>query len=154
MIHLIVACGQNGVIGKNGTMPWHIPADLQHFKALTIGHTIIMGRCTYESIGHALPDRQNIIVSSTLKHVEGAAIVASLAEALTLAECQEIFIIGGAMLYQAALPLAEQLDITLVEAEPEGDTWFPEVDWCQYAEIEREMHTGTPGYQYITYKKR
>lgn len=154
MIHIIAACGQNGVIGKDGTMPWQIPEDLQHFKKLTMGHTVIMGRRTYESIGHALPGRQNIVVSATLPQADDCLIVPSLAEALEKAEQKEIFIIGGAMLYEAALPWAEQLDFTLVEASPEGDTWFPEIDWSQFREIKREAHAGTINYQFVTYQKR
>lgn len=154
MIHLIAACASNGVIGRDGTMPWHIPADLQHFKELTMGHTVIMGRRTYESIGGALPGRQNIVVSGTLQQVEQCVIVPSLAKALAAAQQTEIFIIGGAQLYQEALPLAEQLDFTLIDASPEGDTFFPTVDWKAYEKLDEEWHDGAPSYRFVTYRKK
>lgn len=152
-IHLIAAVAQNNVIGKDGQIPWNIPADLQHFKELTMGHTVIMGRHTYESIGRPLPGRQNIVVTSTIDDIAGCRIARSLPEALTMAESEEIFIIGGARLYAEALPLADRLDLTLVDAAPEGDTFFPAVDWSRYDEIEREPHDGAPAYTYVTYQK-
>lgn len=150
-IHLIAAVAKNGVIGKDGQIPWYIPEELQHFKELTTGHTVIMGRRTYESIGRPLPNRQNIVVTSTLDNIPGCQIARSLSEALALAEQEEIFIIGGAMLYAEALPMADQLDITIVEAAPEGDTFFPAVDWNRYVEVEREAHDG---YTCVTYRTK
>ena len=158
MMHLIVACAENNVIGKENTIPWHIPADLAHFKALTTGHTVIMGRKTYESIGRLLPNRENIIVSTTLQSIEGAWVVSSLKEALQKATGDEIFIIGGARLYQEALPLAEQIEITKVHVSPEGDTYFPAVDWSQYEEIWRKEYDGSadgvPDCTFLTYRKK
>ena len=158
MIHIIVALGENNVIGKDNDIPWQIPADLAHFKALTTGHTIIMGRKTFESIGRILPNRQNIIVSSTLSAVEGAHVVSSLQDALQIAGDDEIFVIGGAQLYAEALPLAEQLDITHVHLAPEGDTYFPFVDWSQYEEVWRKEYDGSADYvpncTFITYRKK
>lgn len=153
MIHLIAAVARNGVIGEHGGIPWHLPADLRHFQEITMGHTVIMGRRTYESIGRPLPGRQNIVVSSRLQQAAGCAVARSLQEGLALANRQEIFIIGGARLYAEALPLAEQLDLTLVELAPSGDTWFPVVDWSQFAEIARQRQDGTPAYQYVTYRR-
>ena len=153
-IHLIAAVAKNGVIGKDGRIPWNIPADLQHFRELTTGHTVIMGRHTYESIGRPLPDRQNIVVTSAIDDIAGCQIARSLPEALTMAEREEIFIIGGAMLYAEALPLADRLDVTLGDAAPEGDTFFPAVDWSRYDEIDREPHDGAPAYTYVTYQKQ
>lgn len=154
MIHLIAAVARNGVIGLQGQIPWRLPEDLRHFQALTMGHTVIMGRRTYESIGGPLPGRQNLVVSSKLQSGRGYGVVRTLQEGLALADDREIFIIGGAKLYEEALPLAEQLDLTLVDLEPWGDTYFPEVDWSQFAELDREQYTGKPGYQFVTYGRR
>ena len=154
MIHLIAAVARNGVIGYNGTMPWHLPADLQHFKALTMGHTIIMGRRTYESIGGPLPGRQNIVISTTLPELAGCSVAASLEEGLALADGAEIFILGGAMLYQQALPMADQLDLTLIDAAPQGDTWFPAVDRSLFVETERDCYAGTPAYCHVTWRRK
>ena len=131
-LHLIAAVARNRVIGYNGQIPWNIPGDLHHFKELTMGHTVIMGRRTFASIGRPLPGRENIIVTATLYEIPGCIIVRSLAEALELASREIIFIIGGEQLYNEALPLAEYLDLTFVDAEPEGDTFFPEVNWNDY----------------------
>ena len=130
-----------------------IPGDLHHFKELTMGHTVIMGRRTFASIGRPLPGRENIIVTSTLYEIPGCIIVRSLAEALELASREIIFIIGGQQLYKEALPLAEYLDLTFVDAEPEGDTFFPEVNWNDYEEVSREQHAGEPAYTFVTYRK-
>lgn len=152
MMHLIAAVAENGIIGKDGGIPWNIPADLAHFKALTLGQTVIMGRRTYESIGRPLPGRQNIVVSSTLQSLEGCSVAGSLQEALELAgeTGGEIFVIGGARLYEEALPLAQQLDLTLVAGKPEGDTWFPAVDWVSFREVERVACESVPGCQFVT----
>ena len=152
-LHLIAAGARNRVIGYNGQIPWNIPGDLQHFKELTMGHTVIMGRRTFASIGRPLPGRENIIVTSTLYEIPGCIIVRSLAEALELASREIIFIIGGQQLYKEALPLAEYLDLTFVDAEPEGDTFFPEVNWNDYEEVSREQHAGEPAYTFVTYRK-
>ena len=158
MLHIIAAVADNNVIGKDNQIPWDIPTDLTHFKTLTTGHTIIMGRRTYESIGRVLPNRENIIVSSTLQHVDGAMIAKSLEDALNIASEEEVFIIGGARLYQEALPLADVLDITHVRVSPEGDTYFPTVDWQQYDEVWRQEYNGTidcvPDCTFITYRKK
>ena len=158
MIHVIAAIAENGVIGKDNKIPWDIPADLAQFKALTTGHTVIMGRKTFESIGRILPNRENIIVSATLSVVEGAKVAHSLQHALQLASCAEIFIIGGAGLYQEALPLADVLNITHVQLSPEGDTYFPVIDWAQYEEVWRKEYDGSadnvPDCIFITYRKK
>ena len=153
-LHLIAAVARNRVIGYNGQIPWNSPGDLQHFKELTMGHTVIMGRRTFASIGRPLPGRENIIVTSTLYEIPGCIIVRSLAEALELASREIIFIIGGQQLYKEALPLAEYLDLTLVDAEPKGDTFFPEINWNDYEEVSREQHAGEPAYTFVTYCKR
>jgi len=158
MIHIIAAIAENGVIGKDNRIPWEIPADLAHFKSLTAGHTVIMGRKTFESIGRILPNRENIIVSVALTAIEGAKVARSLQHALQLASCAEIFIIGGAGLYQEALPLADVLDITHVQLSPEGDTYFPDINWAQYEEVWRKEYNGradgVPDCTFITYRKK
>ncbi len=153
-IHIIAAVANNQVIGNNGGIPWQIPADLQHFKELTMGNTVIMGRRTYESIGRPLSGRQNIVVTTTMDNIDGCQIARSLNEALSIAKSQEIFIIGGAKLYDEALPLADVLDLTLVDAEPQGDTLFPTVDWSCFEEVQRQAHIGDPAYCYVTYRKK
>lgn len=129
-LSLIVAVARNGVIGRNGTLPWRLPTDLQHFKAVTMGAPIVMGRKTWESIGRPLPGRRNIVVSRRADFVaSGADVVASLDAALTLcAGVPEVFVIGGAELYAAALGRADRIHRTLVEAEVDGDTSFPALD--------------------------
>ena len=163
MIHIIVAYDDNKVIGKDNGIPWNIPADLDRFRALTTGNTIIMGRRTFESIGRVLPGRKNIIVSATLNQVEGAVVLPTLQEALDAAMddtayAQEVYIIGGARLYREALPMADQLDITQVHSSTEGDTYFPDVDWSQYEEIARDEYDktadGVPSYTFVTYRKK
>lgn len=129
-LSLIVAVARNGVIGRSGTLPWRLPADLQHFKAVTMGAPIVMGRKTWESIGRPLPGRRNIVVSRRAGFVAtGADVVDSLDAALALCTgVAEVFVIGGAELYATALGRADRIHRTLVEAEVDGDTSFPPLD--------------------------
>lgn len=127
IISLIVAVAENGVIGKKGmVLPWRLPADLAHFKKVTFGKPIIMGRATYETIGRPLPGRLNIIVSRDRAYpAEGCTVVSSLEAALDAAgDAAEVFIIGGGQIFEQALPLAEKMYLTRVHAEPEGDVFF------------------------------
>ena len=137
-ITLIAAMGKNRAIGLNGRMPWHLPAELQHFKQATMGKTIVMGRKTWQSIGRPLPGRQNIVISrNTGFAATGAEVGTSLPAAVELAQADEIMVIGGGQLYEVALPLAQRLILTMIDIEPEADTWFPEWDsmqWQQTAE--------------------
>ena len=137
-ITLIAAMGKNRVIGMNGRMPWHIPAELQHFKMATMGKTIVMGRKTWQAIGRPLPGRQNIVVSRNPDfHAEGVDLATSLEDAVAMSENDEVMIIGGGQLYALALPLAKRLVLTLIDIEPEADTWFPEwseQEWSQTSE--------------------
>lgn len=123
----MVAVAENGVIGKDNALPWRLPADLRHFKALTLGHTVVMGRKTFESIGKGLTGRRNLVVSrNPAFRPEGAERAASLDAALAAAgDAGEVFVIGGAQIYRQALPLADRIYLTLVHASPEGDTHFP-----------------------------
>lgn len=139
-LSLIAAMDCNGLIGADGDLPWHLPADLAHFKRLTVGKPIIMGRRTYESIGRPLPQRQNIVVTRSREFLaEGCTVVHRLVDAIAAAgDAGEAMVIGGASLYAEALPLASRLYLTLVEAELEGDTWFPAFDRAEWQEVSSE----------------
>lgn len=134
ILSIVVATGKNGEIGKDNRLLWHLPADLKYFKNLTTGHPIIMGRHTFESIGRALPNRRNIIITRQLDYqAEGVDIVHSLEEAIALVKDQhEVMVIGGADVYQQALPKANRIYITRVEIEPEADRFFPEIDMSEW----------------------
>ncbi len=144
-LSLICAISDNGVIGRNNKLPWHLSEDLKYFKRTTMGKCIIMGRKTYESIGKPLPGRTNIIVTRNRNYdVENARVVDSLADAIELAEnisfidgSEEAFVIGGAQLYGEALPVVERMHLTRIHADVEGDAWFPEFDAQEWEEISR-----------------
>jgi len=137
MITLIAAMGKNRAIGLNGRMPWHLPAELQHFKQVTMGKAIVMGRKTWQSIGRPLPGRQNIVISRNSDFIAtGANVVGSLEAALEISETEEIMVIGGGQLYALALPYARRMILTLIDIEPEADTWFPEWNSGQWEPIE------------------
>ena len=137
-VTLIAAMGKNHAIGLDGAMPWHLPAELQHFKQETMGKTILMGRKTWQSIGRPLPGRQNIVISRNPDFcATGAAVVGSFAAAIEIAEADEIMVIGGGQLYSLALPLANRMLLTIIDIEPSADTWFPKWDdeqWQQSGE--------------------
>lgn len=140
-VSLIVAMSENGVIGRAGRLPWHLPADLKRFKQLTMGYTLVMGRKTYQSIGRALPGRKTIVVTRDSDFSPGTVEVArSVREALQKAGGGEIFIAGGGEVFQQTLELADRLYLTVVQANVEGDTFFPELDWSQWREVSREDH--------------
>lgn len=145
-ISIIVAAARNGVIGHNGKMPWHLPEDLQHFKAITMGHTIVMGRKTFESIGRLLPGRTTIIVSRQPSYViAGATVVASLEAAIAHAPTNDVFIIGGGELYRAALLVADRVYFTRIALEPPGDTYFPPLDLKQWREVSSQSQVSKSG---------
>ena len=129
MLSLIVAISENHVIGREGQLPWHLSADLKRFKKLTMGHHIVMGRKTYDSIGRQLPGRTSVVLTrQTDWSVEGVLTATDLETALELAgDDEEVFIIGGSQIYQLALPLVERLYVTRVQASVSGDTYFPEI---------------------------
>ncbi|MBE7176626.1 MAG: dihydrofolate reductase [Mucilaginibacter polytrichastri] len=159
MISLIVAAARNNAIGKDNRLLWHLPADLQHFKKITSGHTIIMGRRTFDSIGKPLPNRRNIIITRSLHGILGGEISSSLPAALSMcADEQEVFVIGGGEIYREALPLADRIYLTRVEAEPEADVFFPELNPDEWQEISCEAHKpdekNTLAYTFITLEKR
>ncbi len=131
MLSIIVAMSEDGVIGRGGELPWHLPADLQHFKSLTMGHAMIMGRKTFDSIGRALPGRTSIVLTRRGEiRVPGVLTARSLNEALDLTPGDaEVFVIGGGELFAQALPRADRLYVTIVHTRiPDGDTYFPQVD--------------------------
>ena len=143
-ITLLAAMAENRVIGLGGALPWKLPEDLRRFKRRTDGHVIIMGRRTYESLNGPLPNRRAIVITHRRDYeAPGAALAHSLDEALDTARAwgeQEVFIVGGAAIYAAALPLADRLEITLVHAEVEGDTFFPEFDCAAWTLTEDDHH--------------
>lgn len=143
---ILVAMAKNRVIGKNNALPWQLSPDLKRFKQLTIGHHIVMGRKTYESIGRLLPGRTNVIITRQPNYqVPGAIVVGSIAEALKVCSegkevDQESFVIGGAEIYQQALGLCQRMYVTEIQQEFEGNALFPEFDQQEWREISREKH--------------
>ncbi|MBF0105081.1 MAG: dihydrofolate reductase [Deltaproteobacteria bacterium] len=137
MLSIIVAISQNGVIGLNNRLPWHLPEDLKHFKETTMGHTIIMGENTFKSLGRPLPGRKNIVLTDQHDyHPEGTEVIHSFEELIRLGKGDaEVFVIGGAMVYRQALPHADRLYLTHINRAFEGDTFFPAIDLKKEFEI-------------------
>jgi dihydrofolate reductase len=175
MISIIVAVANNGVIGNEGTIPWRIPEDLKRFKQITVGdvggstNAVIMGRKTFESIGKALPNRHNIVVSRQLstevgahvlslphskEHYKDVCVVGSLGEALLKTAVSDIFVIGGASLYQQALSIADRLYITKVLDNYKGDTYFPYFNLDDWKLISMEHFDGNPSYEFCVYDRK
>lgn len=153
---IIVAAAKNRVIGHNNAMPWYLPEELKHFKRTTLGKPLVMGRNTFESIGRPLPGRTNIVISRNpdFSH-PGIKVAGSLEEALKLADNQaiidgseEIMVMGGGQIYQQVFPFASHLYLTEVDAEPEGDTWFPEVLASEWLETSRDVYPAQEGNRY------
>ena len=142
LISLIAALARDNVIGRHNLMPWHMPADLRHFKSVTLGKPVVMGRRTFESIGRPLPGRRNLVISRNVDwQADGVEVVSSLEQALALlAGSDEVMIIGGGQLYAEALPLAHRLYLTHIELAVEGDTHFPDYTCFSWREIETESH--------------
>lgn len=158
-LSLIVAMDNNGVIGRDGGLPWHLPADLGYFRDITMGKPIIMGRKTYESIGRPLPGRRNIVVTRNADYkVPGCEVVNSIAAAEALASAaEEVMMIGGATLYVDTLPIADRLYITEVDAEVEGDARFPAIDHEEWQEISRSAFSANEknnfDYSFVVYDR-
>jgi len=155
MLAIISAVSDNNVIGRQGTLPWNLPEDLKHFKDLTIGHTVIMGSNTWKSLPEKyrpLPGRKNVVLSpQPIDLPEGVERAESLEGAIASHPNEDLFVMGGAMAYATALPLADTLFLTHVnQTITDGDVFFPKVDWSQWKEIEREPHDG---YSFVTYKR-
>lgn len=161
-VHVIVAVAENGVIGREGRMAWRIPEDLKRFRRLTTPHPIIMGRKTWASIGKALPERENVVITRQKAFAApGAVVVHSLGEALDHARARgatDAFVIGGGEIYREALPLADVLHVTHVHARVEGDATFPPIEatrWRETAREEREQADPQPlRYAFVTYERR
>lgn len=158
-ISIIAAVADNGVIGRGNALPWHLPADLQRFKRLTTGHPIVMGRKTFESIGPPLPQRQSIVISrSTGFHPDGVTVVPSFERALDLAQGEdEVFVIGGAAVFTAALPFADRLELTRVHAAVPGDVLFPPLDLSEWRLVAEEKYPAdgrhAHPYSFLTYER-
>lgn len=160
-ISMIAAMAANRVIGKDNDMPWHLPADLKHFKSVTMGKPIIMGRKTYQSIGRALPGRRNIVLTRDPQfNVPDADVVAGPQQAMALvADCDEVMVIGGGMVYQQFLPYADYLYLTFIQAEIEGDTQFPDytqaANWQEASRIIYPMDENNPcDLHFVTLKRQ
>ncbi len=142
---MVAAVAENGVIGQGGDIPWSIPEDLKHFRATTRGNTVLMGRSTYDSIGHPLPYRSNVVVTRNSEwSAEGVFVVHSVEEGVELAQGFEgdVMVIGGGHVYAAAMPLADTQVLTEVHQSPEGDTHYPEFDRSEWTETRREDREG------------
>lgn len=160
-IHAIVAIASDGAIGRQGDLLCHMPADMKHFKEVTMGHSIIMGRKTFESFPRRpLPGRQNIVITrNTSWQYPGATVAHSLEEAIATAETDTAFIIGGAQVYEQAMPLVEVLHLTLIHARwATADAFFPTIDMKEWEEVEREHHASdyrnAYEFDFITLKRR
>jgi dihydrofolate reductase len=152
-VAMIAAVGRNGVIGDGDRMPWHLPEDLQHFKAATLGHTMIMGRRTFDAIGRVLPGRRTIVITRQRDwHHAGVETAHSLPDALFLAgPGDEVFVVGGGQVYAEAMPYASRLVITHVDQAPEGSVTFPDIDEHVWQATAREPHDG---FAIVTYERR
>lgn len=158
-VSVIAAVARNRVIGVDNRLPWHLPEDLAHFKAVTLGHPVLMGRKTFDSLGRPLPGRSNVVITRNRDYrPDGAKTAASIDAALELcAGSDEVFFIGGAELYAQVIPLADRLYLTEVDIDAEGDAWFPEYDGSAFRETARESHTGSRGdalkFDFVTYDR-
>jgi dihydrofolate reductase len=151
-IVLVAAVADNGVIGRDGDIPWHLPEDLRHFREVTTGHTVVMGRVTYQSIGRPLPNRTNIVITrDPAWAAEGVTVVGSLGEALTTGGAEQVMVMGGAQVYEAAMPLADAQVLTEVHQSPDGDTFYPAFDRSEWHETLREPHDG---YDFVWLERR
>jgi dihydrofolate reductase len=160
-VSVVAAVARGGVIGRSGTIPWRLPEDMRRFREVTIGHPVVMGRRTWESLPERfrpLPGRRNVVVTrSSDWNANGAERAGSLDAALRLlAEEQQVFVIGGGELYASAVPLADELLLTEVDVDVEGDTFFPEVDLGAFEEVSREEHVSESGitFSFVRHERR
>ncbi|MFI4955950.1 MAG: type 3 dihydrofolate reductase [Gammaproteobacteria bacterium] len=158
-ISLIAAMARGNVIGLDNKMPWHLSADLKHFKALTMGKPIIMGRKTFESLGRVLPGRENIVISNNPNYdAPGATVYTSLLDALDALDAPEVMIIGGGQLFAQALPMAKVMYLTMIDVEVDGDAFFPQWDEKGWSEVMRDVHpadeTNPLAYTYVTLHRK
>ncbi len=156
-IYLVAAVASNGIIGAKGKLPWHLPEDLRHFKQLTLGHPVIMGRLTWESLGKPLPGRENIVVTRTPGYdAPGAAVATSLGAALAFCAGEKVaFVIGGTRLFEAALAVASGLVMTEIHRDYEGDARFPEFNRSLWRQSQRQPHTAADGtrFDFVLYER-
>jgi len=156
-VYLVAAVACNGVIGAQGQLPWHLPEDLKHFRKITLGHAVIMGRRTWESLGKPLPGRENIVVSRRPGfEAPGASVALSLEAAIALCAGESVaFVIGGAEIYAAALTLADGMVLTEIDADYPGDTYFPRWDPAAWRATQKETHTSAGGlrFAFVLYEK-
>jgi len=156
-LSIIVAMARNRVIGIDNTLPWHLPEDLKHFRNLTMGHHIIMGRKTYDSIGRPLPGRTTVIITRDPGYtMDGCLVAHSLDGAVRLCDGdEEVFFVGGTSLYEQALPLAQRLYVTEIQADYEGDAHFPEFDSAHWRETSRDSQVSAGGlaYDFVVYER-
>lgn len=155
---IVAAMGENRVIGNQGKLPWHMPADLAHFKAITLGKPVIMGLNTYRAIGRILPGRKNVILSHTHEPIEGAVVAHSIDEALAaVTETGEACVIGGQRIFEQFLPLTDQIELTVIHASPDGDTFFPELSDTEWRIVNQEKHSSDErngfDYTFLTYER-
>lgn len=154
---LIAAVARNRVIGAKGGMPWHLPEDLKHFKRITLGHPVIMGRRTWVSLGKPLPGRENIVLTRTRgADIHGARVAGSLQDALDLLpDHDSVFVIGGAEIYALALPAADELVLTEIDRDFEGDTFFPDWDRAAFRETRREAQAAAGlRFDFVRYERK
>lgn len=152
-VAIIAAMSRNRVIGAHGTIPWHLPEDLRRFRELTTGHTIVMGRKTFESIGKPLPGRNNIVISSDHSFsAPGCRLARSVEEALAMGGDSLIFICGGGAVYRDTMELADVIYLTVIDAELAGDTFFPEIPPC-FTEASREPLATSPAADLVVYQR-
>jgi len=157
-ISIVVAISENRAIGKDNKLLWYLPNDLKHFKAITTGNTVIMGRKTYESVGKPLPNRRNIIITRQDIAIEGCEVVNSMKAALELCRTErEVFIVGGAEIYKQSLHLTDRIYLTVVHKQFEGDSFFPEIKKTDWLQVSREDHQpdekNSLPYSFITYER-
>lgn len=149
MISIIVAVAENGTIGDKNTLLWHIREDMVRFRTITSGHPVVMGRKTYESIGRPLPKRTNVVITRGDMQIEGCQMAHSLEEAFAMFDsAEDVFVIGGAQIYEQALPLADRILLTIVHRDYEGDTAFPAIDESQWEECSRERFERGEQFEY------
>jgi dihydrofolate reductase len=159
-ISLIAAVAANGVIGRDNQLPWHLPADLRHFQQRTLGHTLLMGRKTFESVGRPLPGRKTIVITRRPDYAPaGVRVAGSLGEALAMAvNDAEVFVAGGAEIFREALRVADRLYLTRIEKDFPGDVRFPEFDRDEWRLVDEERHEATPevpyAYAFQTFDRR
>lgn len=159
-ISIIVAIAENNAIGKDNELLWHIPADLKRFKAITTGHTIVMGRHTFESLPNGpLPNRRSVVISRSTAAIAGCVMADSIEDAiLKMDELEENFVIGGGEVYEQFMPFADKLYLTLIHKQFDADTFYPAIDFDEWVELERQdiLAQETLGfdYSYVTYRRK